>query len=188
MEASPTAVPTGAGPLRRARLPALCAALVACAATVTPLHGQAAGAPPHENVVSANPFGLVLLWFNAEYERAVTGSSTAGLGGSLISNEDDVTGVNEDYYNADLFWRYYPGGRVFDGWAFGAKTGLTHIPDEGTFFGFGFDLNRSWLLGADDNFYVGVGFGLKRLVGAGDRDLELSIIPTLRIVNVGLAF
>ena len=141
----------------------------------------------YSNVISANPFGLVLLLFNAEYERAVTSTSTLGLGGSYISEEDDA-GVEEEYLNADVFWRFYPSARVYDSWAFGAKAGVTRIPDEGTFFGFGFDVNRSWLLGANDNFYVGVGFGLKRLVGTGDRDLELEIIPTVRIVNVGVAF
>ena len=144
--------------------------------------------PRYRNVVSANPFGLVLLWFNAEYERALNASSTLGLGGSYISAGDDDIDEEEEYLNADLFWRFYPSAEVYDGWAFGTKIGLTRIPDEGTFFGFGFDVNRSWLLGANDNFYVGVGFGLKRLVGTGDRDLELDIIPTFRIVNIGWAF
>jgi hypothetical protein len=142
----------------------------------------------YDQVISANPFGLILLWFNAEYERGVSDNSTLGVGGSLISAEDDETEEDEEYLNADLFWRFYPGGNVYDGWAFGAKAGLTRIADEGSFFGFGFDVNRSWLLGANDNFYVGVGFGLKRLVGTGDRDLELEVIPTVRLVNIGIAF
>jgi hypothetical protein len=149
---------------------------------------EAAVGPRYRNVISANPFGLVLLLFNAEYERAATSTSTFGVGGSYISQDDEEEGDEEEYLNADVFWRFYPGARVYDGWAFGAKLGVTTIPDEGTFFGFGFDVNRSWLLGANDNFYVGAGFGLKRLVGAGDRDLELEIIPTVRIVNIGLAF
>jgi hypothetical protein len=155
---------------------------------LAPARAHAQDAPRYENVFSANPFGLILLWFNAEYERTVSESSTLGFGGSYISAEEDVTEDDEEYMNADVFWRFYPGARPYDGWAFGTKIGLTRILDEGTFFGFGFDINRSWLLGANDNFYVGVGFGLKRLVGTGDRDLELEVIPTFRLVNIGWAF
>lgn len=136
----------------------------------------------HQQVVSANPFGLLIEFFNAEYERIVTESSTAGVGGSTFSSDDDR------YVNADVFWRYYPQGDPLDGWAFGAKVGLTTVTDEGTFVGYGFDVNRSWLLGGNDNFYVGVGFGLKRLLGASDQDFDLRFIPTFRLVNIGLAF
>ena len=116
--------------------------------------------------------GLLLELFNGEYERVVSQSATAGVGGSFITR-DDV-----DYVNADAFFRFYPQGDPLDGWAFGAKAGITKIDDIGSYFGFGFDVNRSWLLGPNDNFYVGVGLGLKRLVGAGDGDFELEFIPT----------
>ncbi|MEX2584272.1 MAG: hypothetical protein WD766_13450 [Gemmatimonadota bacterium] len=138
--------------------------------------------PRYEQVVSANPFGLLLEFFNAEYERAVTPSTTAGLGGSMFTNEGDR------YLNADLFWRYYMSGVPIDGWAFGAKLGITNVPDAGTFVGGGFDVNRSWLVGANQNFYVGVGLGLKRLFGAGDADFGLRFVPTIRLINVGIAF
>jgi hypothetical protein len=144
------------------------------------LHGQDAG---HQQVISANPFGLLLEFFNAEYERIVSESATAGVGGSTFSADDDR------YVNADVFWRFYPGGEPLDGWAFGAKAGITSVADQGTYFGFGFDTNWSWLLGRNDNFYVGIGFGLKRLVGVSDEDdFELRYIPTFRVVNIGLAF
>lgn len=147
--------------------------------------------PRYGQVISANPFGILLEIFNAEYERVVSSSSTAGIGGSLYGLDD------EDYLNADLFWRYYPQGRPLEGWAFGAKVGLTRADlildfeeETGTktYFGIGFDVNHSWLLGANDNFYIGLGFGLKRLLGASSDDVELSIIPTFRIVNIGIAF
>jgi len=138
--------------------------------------------PAHQQVISANPFGLLFELFNAEYERVVTGSSTAGAGGSTFSSEGDT------YLNADLFWRYYPEGRPLEGWMFGTKAGITSVPDSGTFFGAGFDANRSWLLGANDNFYVGTGFGLKRLFGASDETFDVRFVPTIRIVNIGFAF
>jgi hypothetical protein len=164
--------------------------LAAIAAAVLLLPGTAAAQAggtvqqqvgmPHRQVISANPFGLLLELFNAEYERVVSQSSTAGFGGSTFLS-DDVR-----YVNADVFWRFYPQGDPLDGWAFGAKVGITAV-DGSNFFGYGFDANRSWLLGPNSNFYVGVGFGLKRLYGNTD-DLELRVIPTFRIVNVGIAF
>jgi hypothetical protein len=36
-------------------------------------------APPHKNVVSANPFGLLLEFFNAEYERVIGESSSTPM-------------------------------------------------------------------------------------------------------------
>ena len=142
---------------------------------------QQAVRPSHQ-VLSANPFGLLLDLFNAEYERGVTTSSTAGAGGSFFSNSGD------DYVNADLFYRFYPSGRPLDGWAFGVKAGVTKVTAQGTFFGFGIDTNWSTLLGKNDNFYIGAGFGLKRLYGVDDATFDLKYIPTVRLINLGFAF
>ncbi len=153
------------------------------AAQMMPASGPPQVAPgAYQQVISANPFGLLLEFFNAEYERVVTEGSTAGFGGSTFSNDD------QRYVNADIFWRFYPSGIPFEGWAFGAKAGLTSVTDEGTYPGFGFDVNRSWLLGANRNFYVGVGFGLKRILGSGGDNVGLKFVPTIRLVNVGIAF
>lgn len=143
---------------------------------------QDAAPAPYSQVVSANPFGLLLDLFNAEYERVLTESSTAGVGGSAYFGEED------DYVNADLFWRFYPGGNPLNGWAFGVKAGITKVGDEGTFFGAGFDVNRSWVLGRNENFYVGIGFGLKRMYVSSDATFDLEYIPTFRIINVGIVF
>ncbi len=132
----------------------------------------------HKQVVSANPFGLILKFFNAEYERVISESTTAGIGGSSWIGE---------YVNADVFWRFYPSGSPLNGWAFGVKAGITRGWGEGTVgFGAGFDVNRSWVLGKNDDFYVGLGFGLKRMVVSSDPGLE--ILPTFRIINVGYLF
>lgn len=155
------------------------------AAAPAALPAQDPPAPQYRQVLSANPFGLLLEFFNAEYERRVSDTATMGVGGSTIVSSD------EQYVNADVFYRYYPGARAPEGWAFGAKLGLTHVPDSGTYPGIGFDVNHSWLLGKNQNFYVGLGFGLKRLLGVKEDDFVddiLEFIPTLRIVNVGFAF
>lgn len=131
-------------------------------------------------VVSANPFGIMLEFFNAEYEHTAGESFTVGVGGSIF------TSGNDTYRNLDAFWRFYPDASPspFQGWSFGLKAGVTSLADK-TYFGAGFDVDRSWLLGKNENFYVGLGFGLKRLIGHGD---GLRIIPTVRLVNIGYAF
>ena len=172
------------------------------------------------NVISANPFLILVDRFNAEYERVISPTTTIGLGGSTINiedeiyqapellgtdeygypmyNEPDIRYETQRYVNFDVFWRFYPGSnrtRTYNapvGWAFGVKMGVTAV-DSGTYFGYGFDLNRSFVLGPDDNFYIGLGFGLKRLYGApqdeaGEPSLGLSLIPTIRIANVGFIF
>jgi len=162
------------------------------------------------NVISANPFGLLLDLFNAEYERVISPTTTIGFGGSTMERDNwtydpPIIGTDEygypiydeavetfRYVNFDVFWRFYPGSnrtRTYKapiGWAFGVKAGITTV-DDGTYLGYGFDLNKSWVLGPDDNFYVGLGFGLKRLAGADGEDYE-TLIPTIRIANVGFIF
>ena len=149
--------------------------------TATPIEAQQAVRSP-EQVISANPFGLLLELFNAEYEGKVSKSSTAGAGGSYFSTS------GEDYVNADLFYRLYPSGTPLEGFAFGVKIGVTKDTYAGPFFGFGFDTNWTWLLGKEDKFYVSAGFGLKRLYGTSESDFDLPYIPTLRIINIGFAF
>lgn len=174
------------------RLTRFCGSLVAVAlvlAAARPVTAQAEAWPAqalpeqaaHKQVISANPFGLLLDLFNGEYERAVSGSATAGVGGSYFGK------ASEDYVNADVFYRYYPDGRPFEGWAFGGKLGITNVAG-GTYFGYGFDVNHSWLMGREKKFYVGVGFGLKRLVAVPDGKDILGYIPTVRIINIGFAF
>lgn len=156
-------------------------------ATAVPLGAQPASSPLEPSpsagprqVVSANPFGLLFEFFNAEYERKVSDSVSAGTGGSFFKDE------GEAYVNADVFVRYYPSGRPLDGWAFGVKAGATNV-EAATYFGVGVDVNWSWLMGKHDNFYLGVGFGLKRLFGTGDTGV-VPLVPTIRVINIGVAF
>lgn len=147
--------------------------------TAPALSAQASAGTPTQ-VVSANPFGIMLNWFNAEYEHSAGESFTVGVSGSFFSSD------NSDYRSLDAFWRFYPQAepQVFEGWAFGLKAGVTGV-DHRTYFGVGFDVDKSWLLGRNHNFYVGVGGGLKRLFA---RDAGIKIIPTIRLVNIGVAF
>lgn len=156
-----------------------------------PAPGDATGAGPGQ-VLSANPFGLLIDWFNSEYEIRATDSITFGAGASTrhttVYDYDAATYQSrerrERYINGDAFVRYYPKGRVFNGWSFGVKSGFTHIPTQGSYFGVGVDTNQSWMM--NDHFYMGYGFGLKRLIGANDH-FDLKYVPTFRM-NVGLGF
>ena len=154
---------------------------LAIALALAPAVAQAqdAGMPDRMNVISANPFGLLLDLFNAEYERVITPSSTAGVGGSFYPGDENISG---DYLNLDAFWRFYLNGTPFEGWAIGAKAGYTTELGAGV----GFDVNHSWLAGPSDNVYIGIGFGLKRVIGTDEGHLEF--VPTFRIINVGIAF
>jgi hypothetical protein len=182
-----------------------------------PLNAQQRTEPEKQNVISANPFGLLFEFFNAEYERVISPTSTIGFGGSTIANETDIhddppiIGTDQygdpiydwdnepeprvethRYVNFDVFWRFYPGSdrtRTYLAPVGWAFGAKIGITavDDGTYLGYGFDLNRSFVLGPDDNFYVGLGFGLKRLVGAPQDELW-ALIPTLRIANVGFIF
>ncbi len=177
-----------------------------------PLNAQQSTESAKQHVFSANPFGLLFQLFNAEYERVISETSTIGFGGSTLrtnnetyqdppiigtdefgdpiydwANEPDAILETDRYVNFDVFWRFYPSGNPLVGWAFGAKVGLTSVSG-GTHLGYGFDLNRSWILGPNENFYVGLGFGLKRLIGAPEEAELLPLVPTIRIANVGFIF
>jgi len=141
--------------------------------------------------ISANPFGLLLKSFNAEFERAIGETLTFAIGGSSWAVDDD------SYLNGDLILRFYPQGVPLRGFSVGVKAGITRYDTEGSsfepaltenYFGVGFDVGHSWLLGRNDNFYIGVGLGLKRLFGVGEEYLGLEYYPTIRILNIGFAF
>lgn len=135
-------------------------------------------------VISTNPFGLVMDFYNAEYELKVAEGVTAGVGASrrgwILFGESQ----QKPRLNSDLFLRYYPSGNAFNGVAIGVKVGATRMPNDGTFPGIGFDLNHSYAF--TDHAVVSTGIGMKRLI---DRDTYAgpSTITSFR-VNIGLGF
>lgn len=139
---------------------------------------------PHKQVVSVNPFGLVLRWWNVEYERKITPSSTLGVSGSVLG-VDDV-----DFASVTGLWRYYPQGAALTGVFFGARAGVYHGSDvdgSGSAFGVGFEIGYTWLLGARRNVGLSLGAGLTRLVAGDSRDWPAAL-PTVRLLNIGIAF
>ena len=132
----------------------------------------------YQQVVSANPFGPA----PGILQRRIRAQGLFvhyGWRRWLTIHAD-----GDRYVNADVFLRYYPRGRALEGLAVGLKAGVTEVDSE-KFFGVGFDVNQSWLMGNSQKFYIGWGFGLKRLVGADEYN---QFIPTIRLVNIGVAF
>jgi hypothetical protein len=151
--------------------------------------GQDAGTRdpvPHDQAISANPFLLLFEWFNIEYERKVSDAGTFGFTASGFSFDDG----DETYRGLGAFYRYYPQGAALSGFSLGGRLGYHRVSDDdddGDAFALGVDLGYSWLLGAERNFYIGIGIGATRLFG-GDIDGGRVVIPSFRLVNIGFAF
>ena len=142
----------------------------------------------HNQVISANPFLLLAEWFNVEYERKISPTTTIGIAGSRIS----VDGGNADYKSLNGLLRYYPQGAALSGFSLGGRLGFHQVSDdkeddEGHVYGLGVDIGYSWLLGSKRNFYIGLGIGATRLFG-GDAPNERIVLPSVRLINVGIAF
>jgi hypothetical protein len=141
------------------------------------------------NVVSANPFLLIAEWFNGEFEHKISAGGTLGVRGSTIKLDDDVGDVR--YLNARGFYRYYPRA-AFEGFYFGLDGGITSLDEQDTnethmVFAGGFELGYNWLLGARKKLYLSLGAGADRLFGSDLEGVTL-VIPTVRIVQIGIAF
>ncbi|MFC1661573.1 hypothetical protein ACFL3S_09005 [Gemmatimonadota bacterium] len=140
----------------------------------------------HDQVISGNPLILLAGWFNAEYERKLSNTTTAGFGGGWIS----LDGGDDDYTSLNGFLRYYPQGAALTGFYLGGRLGIHRVDTEdesASVFGLGVDLGYSWLLGPSRAFYVGLGLGATRLFG-GDLEDASPTIPVIRLINIGIAF
>jgi len=150
-----------------------------------PVAAQADAAPQREksDVLSANPFLLIAAWFNVEWEHRFSPTGTFGARVSRVDFDNDA------YFSGRAFWRYYPDG-AFDGFYFGLDGGATDLKNGSTHhtvMGLGFELGYDWLLGAGRTFYVSLGAGADRLFG-GDLGDASAVMPTVRLVNIGVRF
>ena len=162
-----------------------------CATQSAYAQGALPAPVPHQQIVSANPFGLLIGWFNAEYERRLTTTTTWGLSGSTFDFFDEF-----EYRTGSAFVRFYPQGRALDRFFLGLRAGVHHVSNErpadevdsdATFAGVGFDLGYTWLLGARERVGISIGFGANRLFGS-ELEGAAAMVPTIRLVNVGIAF
>lgn len=141
--------------------------------------------------ISFLPIHVVFGFFGGDYERAVSATTTFGLGASYFSLGDDD---EFDYASVEGKMRYYPSGDVLNGMSFGVTVGPTFLSGDGgeedvTAIGIGFEIARSHLMGRDRHFYYGYGAGLKRLFTSSsteDSDAPY-VLPSARL-SVGYAF
>lgn len=150
-------------------------------------HAQEPGAEytGPKQVISTNPFGVVFEWFNLEYERRLSDTFSLGFAGSYVPLDSG----DDHYISGNALVRYYPQGRALSGFYFGGRTGVYDVDGGGgseVFFGAGFEIGYTWLLGESRNFQLSLGAGASRLFG-GTLDGSAAI-PTIRLLNVGLAF
>ena len=141
-------------------------------------------------VLSANPFGIVLKWFNVEYERKIGPAIT--LGGSA-SHFGDL-----DLSDATVMLRWYPQQKPLDGLYLGLRAGAfgfksytydlrSHRERDTVAPGAGIELGYNWLLGPRQNVSVGTGLSMTRIARGGDSYYTPSVLPGIRL-NVGIAF
>ncbi len=162
--------------------------LVLFSLAVSPLQAQAQEGVrepvPHEHLISGNPLILLAGWFNAEYERKLAENMTVGIAGGWLDLDED------DYTSVSGFIRFYPQEAAFTGFYLGGRAGVYDVDDgddSHAALGIGIDVGFSWLLGPGRSFYVGLGFGAARLISGGLGDASATI-PSLRLINVGIAF
>ena len=139
---------------------------------------------PHNQTISANPFGLVIKWFNAEYERKLTNTMTLGASGSNFGIEDT------DLQRFNALFRYYPQGAALSGVYFGGRAGVARVSDSdgsGHAFATGVEIGYSWLFGSKRNIGLSIGGGVDRLFGGDLDDFDI-VWPNIRLVNIGIAF
>ena len=140
---------------------------------------------PHQQVISTNPLGAIVKWFNVEYERKITPATTWGVAASTF---DEM-----DYRSASLLVRWYPQQAALDGFYLGARTGVYHFENyrrRATVLpGAGLEIGHAWLFGPKRNASVNLGFGLTRVLGKGSDEYGApSVLPNVRLVNIGIAF
>jgi hypothetical protein len=168
---------------------------------------------PHNQIVSANPFGMLFEWYNAEYERKIGEATTLGVSVSHFTLGEMT--------NASVIARWYPQGAALDGLFLGARIGgfrrktrtYEYVyappprpdpanPTRSTYYapyptyrehtvvepGIGLEFGYNWLFGAKQQVSIGLGFGVTRLLRSGDDNFVPPVLPSVRLVNIGIAF
>jgi hypothetical protein len=159
--------------------------------------------PERKHVLSTNPILDMFTWWNLEWEYKAAKTSSIGIAVSYVKFEQDDEGEEfseERYMSGTFFYRYYGMGEALQGFFFGGRLGYYNVSaevrnpgvgepteEDGSFYGIGIDIGYSWLLGAPQRLSVSLGIGAVRLFG-GDLEDVAGTLPTIRLINVGVAF
>ena len=141
----------------------------------------------YNQVMSANPFGLILVpWYNGEYERKATERTTIGLSGSRLP-----WGDGSGFYSFNMALRYYPNGNAFRGFYLGPRVGVFWVSqegddigadeDQGPHLGLGFEMGYAWLVVSERRLSISIGGGATRVFNGEP-------IRVLRLVIMGWGF
>ena len=180
----------------------LSAALLACSASTRAIAQDALRPPPPRppvQVLSFQPLQAVVGIFSGDYERALRGGLTLGVGASFW-DAGTLAGFDEGdldamYLSGEAKLRYYPGEEPFRGFSIGLTAGGARATFEDandprqsvSGVKVGVEADYSWLLGRSDHVAVALGLGAKRVFfGAFGRRLA-GTYPTSRIA-IGYAF
>jgi len=173
-------------------LTCLLAILIGSVPTSSPVAAADAEYDGPRFVISTNPLTDLFTWYNAEFEMRIAPRGSVGLAGSFLSFNDG----NDKYMGLDGFYRFYPQAMAPEGFFFGGRLGINHVSVEDDFdgeeesanvFGVGIDIGYTWLMGSSKSFALSLGIGAVRLFGGDLEDVAFTI-PTLRLVNIGVAF
>jgi hypothetical protein len=175
------------------------AAALLCAA---PGHAQSdtTTTPQRPFLITVNPLGVLVDYYNIEFERALSDVTSISL-----AAEHSATG-DTDISAVDVRFRYYPQARVFSGLALGASLGYGSFDDTEEYSydtpngpvrevtgedlagpTLGLEVNYNWLVGRDRRLFVGLGIGARRLLSGGNTSGP-TIVPGGRYFGVGYTF
>jgi hypothetical protein len=166
------------------------AIMFATTASAQAVGGDRAGIP-RQNLISANPIGLLFEWYNGEYERAISNTTSIALAASTF----DFWDGNERYTTVDAIGRYYPQARALRGFSVGASLGFVDVSepdlcagfcedDSGTSATLGVRGDYVWIIGRDQSFAVATGIGAKRVLAD---NVGTEFIPIGRL-SIGYAW
>lgn len=168
---------------------ALALVTVASVGSAQRVDGDRSGMP-RINLISANPIGLLFEWYNGEYERALSSTTSLAVAASRFDFDD------ANFTSLDAIGRYYPAGRALRGFSFGVSLGVVSVNDDyddncigcenddGTSATVGVRGDYVWILGRDQRFAVATGIGAKRLL---NNDLGTEGLPIGRL-SIGYAW
>jgi hypothetical protein len=142
---------------------------------------------PRRNLISANPIGLLFEWYNGEYERALSTTTSIAVAASTFDFWED----GERYTAIDGIARYYPQAGALRGFSVGASLGFVNFDacdecfdDDGSSATIGIRGDYVWIIGRDQSFTVATGIGAKRILAD---NLGTDFLPIGRL-SIGYAW